>query len=72
MPTYAGWSGWVIYFRLSGSGRTADEADAFLRDEANLQDSPQLADFALCYVNPMDQMQGWVERFSKNGIEDLP
>src|SRR5262249_16228351 len=31
-PNKAGWSDWVIYFRLSGgSGRTEDEGRAFLR-----------------------------------------
>src|SRR5262249_38305267 len=40
-PDKKGWSDWVIYFRLSGgSGRSAEQARAFLQGNEHLNGSP--------------------------------
>jgi hypothetical protein len=60
---------WVIYFRLSGgSGRTIDEARAFLRGADDLKGAPKLVEFALCFPPADGKRLGRIERFSEKGI----
>jgi hypothetical protein len=69
-PVKKDWSDWVIYFRLSGgSGRTADEARAFLRGAAELKGDPKLLEFALCFPDEGALSRiGRIERFTEKGI----
>jgi hypothetical protein len=70
-PDKEGWSDWVVYFRLSGgSGRTEDEAHAFLRGDKDLKGTPKLVEFALCFPEGKNQSRR-IERFAEQGISVL-
>jgi hypothetical protein len=71
-PDQEGRSDWVIYLRLSGSYRSADEARAFLRGEKNLKGDPKLVEFALCYPDPPGEMKyGRILHFDREGMREL-
>jgi len=54
---------WLIYFSMTGRGRSDQEAWAFLRGDTTLADSPKMIEFALCF--PYGKR---FERFSTRGI----
>jgi hypothetical protein len=68
-PDKEGLSQWTIYFSLSGSCRTAEEARAFLRRAQDLKGNPRLKEFALCFPPEKEsELLGRIERFSEMGI----
>jgi hypothetical protein len=70
LPIKGGRSDWVVYFRLSGAGRTAADALAFLRGRSDLKGKPELVEFALCYPDAGKATEtGRVERFSPAGLK---
>jgi hypothetical protein len=70
-PFEDGWSDWVIYLRLSGGHRTADDLRAFLRGGKGLQRQPELVAFALCYPERSEGLAGPVEHFGPKGMTVL-
>ncbi|HJZ90907.1 MAG TPA: hypothetical protein VKE40_08545, partial [Gemmataceae bacterium] len=68
LPIKDGWSDWVIYLRLSGDGRTTDDARKFLRGGLAFERKPELLEFALCYPSRKGPGTGRIERFGPKGM----
>lgn len=62
-PDESGRSDWVMYLRLGGkSGRSKEEALAFLKGEPDVRDNPKLVEYAICFPD------GRIERYSELGL----